>query len=159
MSEFKPIETQEELDRIIQDRLTRQKETIEKQYADYEQIKTRNAELETEVGTLQASIEESNNATKAHEQAVNELNAKIAGYETASLRTKIALQNGLPFDLAERLVGADEESIKADAERLAAFVKPKAHVPPLKNTEPVIEDEKNNAYKKLLEGLNLEEGE
>ena len=39
MPEFKSIETQEELDRIIQDRLSRQKESIEKQYADYETLK------------------------------------------------------------------------------------------------------------------------
>ena len=42
MADFTPIATQEELDRIIQDRLSRQKESIEKQYADYETLKAEN---------------------------------------------------------------------------------------------------------------------
>lgn len=88
---FKIIETQEELDRIIQERLNREKE----KFSDYDAIKTRNAELENEIGTLKSTIEETNAATKTHEQTVADLNKKIAEYETASLRTRIALQNGL----------------------------------------------------------------
>lgn len=129
---FKIIETQEELDRIIQDRLTRERE----KYADYDAIKTKNTDLEKQISTLQSSIEESNTAVKTHEQTVADLNKKIAGYETANLRTKIALQNGLPIDLADRLVGDDEASIKADAERLAGYVSKKQQTPPpLKSTE------------------------
>ncbi|EMF0203428.1 DUF4355 domain-containing protein [Enterococcus hirae] len=150
---FKTIETQEELDRIIQERLSREKE----KFSDYDAIKIRNAELENEIGTLKSTIEETNAATKTHEQTVADLNKKIAEYETASLRTRIALQNGLPVDLADRLVGDDEESIKADAERLAGFVGKKLQTPPpLKNIEPSLGDDKNTAYKKLLNGLKKE---
>ena len=156
MSEFKSIETQEELDRIIQDRLSRQKESIEKQYADYETLKAEKQELETRAASLQATIEETSTSAKTHEQTLADLNAKIAGYETANLRTRIALQNGLPFDLADRLVGTDEDSIKADAERLAAFVGKQTTPPPLKNAEPPIGEGKDAAYKSLLENLNLE---
>lgn len=152
---FKTIDTQEELDKIIEGRLARQKESLEKQYADYDQLKARNTELETEVGALQAAAEETQKTIKEHDQLVSDLNAKVSGYETASLRTKIALQNGLPFDLADRLVGEDEESLKADAERLAGFVKSKEPVPPLKNSEPPLNDE-DSAYKSLIKNLNLE---
>lgn len=152
---FKIIETQEELDRIIQERLNREKE----KFADYDAIKTRNAELENEVGTLKSTIEETNAATKSHEQTVADLNKKIAEYETASLRTRIALQNGLPIGLADRLVGDDEESIKADAERLAGFVgKNQQTPPPLKSTEPVIEKDEDADLKQMLKNLN-EKGE
>lgn len=149
---FKAIETQEELDRIIQDRLTRERE----KYSDYEDLKNKNTALETQISTLQATIDESNATIKAHDETVAGLNAKISGFETANLRTKIALQHGIPFDLVDRLAGDDEASIKADAERLAAFVKPKAPVPPLKTTEPNLGDEKDNAYKSLLKNMNLE---
>ncbi len=149
---FKAIETQEELDRIIQDRLTRERE----KYSDYEDLKNKNTALETQISTLQATIDESNATIKAHDETVAGLNAKISGFETANLRTKIALQHGIPFDLVDRLAGDDEASIKADAERLAAFVKPKATVPPLKKTEPNLGDEKDNAYKSLLKNMNLE---
>lgn len=154
--EFKAIETQDELDKIIQERLTRQKESLEKQFADYDQLKSRVTELETENGALKSAAEETKKIIGGHDEEVAKLNAKIAGYETASLRTKIALQNGLPFDLAERLVGTDEESLKADAERLAGFMKPTTPTPPLKDTESPSGSGENGAYKNLLENLNLE---
>lgn len=138
MSEFNIIETQEELDKVIGERLARQKETIEKQYksqyADYEQLKTSSAD---------------------YDKQVSELNAKIAGYETASMRTRIALQNGIPYDLAGRLVGEDEESVAEDAKRLAELIGRKEPLAPLKDTEPKIEG-KDGAYKSLLDNLNLE---
>lgn len=152
---FKVIETQEELDQMIKERLDRQKESLEKQLADYDQLKIRNAELETEVGTLKTTLSEANEKSKKYDGTINELNAKISGYETANLRTKIAIQNGLPLDLAERLVGDDEASLKADAERLAGFVKPAAPVPPLKSAEQPIQDSKDGAYKNLVENLNF----
>ena len=149
---FKAIETQEELDRIIQDRLAREKE----KYSDYDELKKSKVDLEAQVGTLQTANEKSLQQLKEHDATVSDLNAKIAGYETANLRTRIAIKNGLPIDLADRLVGEDEESIMADAERLAGFVKPKATTPPLKNVEPDLGDGKDGAYKNLIENLNLE---
>jgi hypothetical protein len=71
------------------------------------------------------------------------------------MKTKIALQYGIPFDLAGRLVGEDEESLTKDAENLASLVKQREPIAPLKNVEPQV-GEKDVAYKSLLENLNLE---
>lgn len=147
---FKAIETQEELDRIIQERLNREKG----KFADYDEIKTRNAALETEVDALKSTIEETNSAAKTHEQTIADLNKQIAEKETVNLRTRIALQNGLPIDLADRLIGSDEESIKADAERLAGFVSKKQTPPPLKKTEPIVEKDEDADLKEMLKKLN-----
>ena len=156
MSEaFKAITTQEEFDNAIQDRLSRQKESIEKQYADYAEIKTRNTELETEIGALKTTLSETNGKTENYDKDIAELNAKIAGYETASMRTKIALQYGIPYDLAGRLVGEDEASMTTDAKKLAELVGSKQPPAPLKGTEPKI-DGQDGAYKSLLETLKLE---
>ena len=152
---FKAIETQEEFDRIISERLSRQKESFEKQLADYDQLKTAKADLENQVGTLQSTIEQSKAGQEDYTKQISDLTSKVAGYETANLRTRIALQNGLPYDLADRLVGDDEESIKADAERLSSFVT-KQHSAPLKNVEPNIQKDENSAYRKLVEGLKTE---
>ena len=153
--EFKAITTQEEFDRAIQERLNRQKESIEKQYADYAEIKTKNTELETEIGALKTTLSETKTKTEGYDKDIADLNAKIAGYETANMRTRIALQHGIPYDLAGRLVGEDEKSITEDAKKLAELVRPKEPVPPLKDTEPKVDD-KDGAYKSLLENLNLE---
>lgn len=153
--EFKIIETQEEFDKAIQERLNRQKESIEKQYADYAEIKERNTTLETEVGTLKTTLSETNEKYTNYDKDIADLNAKIAGYETANMRTRIALQHNIPYDLASRLVGEDEESITADAKKLAELVGNKEPVAPLRDVEPII-DGKDGAYKALLENLNLE---
>ena len=54
MSEFKPIETQEELDHIIKERIRRERE----KFSDYEELKTRVSELETENNGLKTTISE-----------------------------------------------------------------------------------------------------
>lgn len=151
---FEKIETQEELDLIIKERLARQKESIEKQYEDYENLKTKIAELEAENVTLQTTISESANLKETHQAELDNLNNKIAGYETANLKTKIALKNGIPLELAERLSGSNEDEIQEDAKRLSAFVKSKATEPPLKNTEPIIEDSENQSWKDMIKNLS-----
>lgn len=155
MSEFKPITTQEEFDAAIKARLSREKE----KYADYDQLKSRVEELEKENVGLQSTIEASNQSKADADKQLEDLQKQITGYETASMRTRVALQYGLPYDLADRLQGTDEESFKADAERLAGFMKPASKVAPVKSTEPIVpkEDAKRTMYRNLVQNLNIED--
>ena len=153
MSEFKPITTQEEFDNAIKERLAREKS----KYSDYDQLKSRVTELEEENVGLKSTIEASNQSKADADKQLEDLQNQIAGYETASLRTRVALQHGLPYDLADRLQGTDEESFKADAERLAGFMKSNQPVAPVKETEPVLEKTENTLYKNLIQGLEIEE--
>lgn len=150
MSEFKPITTQEEFDAAIKARLSREKE----KYGDYDQIKSRVTELEEENISLKSTIEANKQSKDDSDKQLEEMQKQIAGYETANLRTRIALQNGLPYDLADRLQGADEESLKADAERLASFIKPVEPVAPMRVVEPQIGDNKTSQMKSMLRELN-----
>ena len=152
---FKAIETQEEFDRIITDRLSRQKEGFDKQLGELDQLKTANTDLEKQVGTLQSTIEQSKAGQEDYAKQISDLTSKVAGYETANLRTRIALQNGLPYDLADRLVGEDEESIKADAERLSSFVTKKQTTAPLKDLAN-ISNGKNSAWSQMASSLTSE---
>lgn len=153
MSDFKPITTQEEFDNAIKERLAREKS----KYSDYDQLKSRVTELEEENVGLKSTIEASNQSKADADKQLEDLQNQIAGYETASLRTRVALQHGLPYDLADRLQGTDEESFKADAERLAGFMKSNQPVAPVKETEPVLEKTENTLYKNLIQGLEIEE--
>ena len=153
MSEFKPITTQEEFDAAIKGRLSREKE----KYGDYDQLKSRVAELEEENVGLKSTIEATNQSKADADKQLEDLQNQIAGYETASLRTRIALKHGLPYDLADRLQGNDEESFEADAERLAVLIKPATKVAPVRSTEPVLEKTENTLYKNLIQGLEIEE--
>ena len=153
MSEFKPITTQEEFDAAIKGRLSREKE----KYGDYDQLKSRVAELEEENVGLKSTIEATNQSKADADKQLEDLQNQIAGYETANLRTRVALQHGLPYDLADRLQGTDEESFKADAERLVGYIKKSQPVAPIRDSEPVLEKTEDTLYKKLVQGLVFEE--
>ena len=150
MSDFKPITTQEEFDAAIKGRLTREKE----KYSDYDQLKSRVEELEKENVDLKSTIEANNQSKADDDKQLEELKNQIAGYETASLRTRIALQHGLPYDLADRLQGTDEESLKTDAERLAGYMKRAQPVAPVREIEPQVGDSKTMQMKSMLRELN-----
>nr|DAT11376.1 MAG TPA: major capsid protein [Caudoviricetes sp.] len=150
MSEFKPITTQEEFDAAIKGRLSREKD----KYGDYDQLKTRVAELEEENVGLKSTIEANNQSKVDADKQLEDLQNQIAGYETANLRTRVALQYGLPYDLADRLQGNDEESFKADAERLAGYIKKSQPVAPIRDSEPQVGDNKTIQMKSMLRELN-----
>lgn len=149
MSEFKTIETQEELDNIVKERIRRERE----KYSDYEELKNRVSELETENSALKSTVEDDKQTRADLDAQIIDLQGKVTNYETASLRTRIALQNGLPYDLADRLQGTDEEALKADAERLAGFMRPATPQAPLRDTEPPIGDNKEMQMKQMLRDL------
>lgn len=149
MSEFKVIETQEELDTIIKARLSRLKE----QYADYDDLKARVSTLETENAGLKSTIEQANQAEADYQSKIKGFEAQIAGYETAKAKMAIALKFGLPMEFAERLQGEDDASLTADAERLAAFMKPQEPIPPLKSIEPEVKGE-DAAWRHVIKDLN-----
>lgn len=149
MGDFKAIETKEELDKVIQKELEKQKQ----------EFVIKKNDLETQVTNLQKIVDESQTTISEHEKTVSDLNSKISDYQISNLRTKIAVQSGLPLDLAERLQGDDEESLKEDAERFSSFVGNKEkRVAPLKTEEPSLGDGKHQAYKNLIKNT-VSEGE
>lgn len=61
-----------------------------------------------------------------------ELNTRCQTYETDALKTRVAHEVGLPFDLAGRLTGSKEEDIRKDAQNLLQLIKPKTPPAPLR---------------------------
>lgn len=151
MSEFKTIETQEELDNIVKERIRRERE----KFGDYDELKKRVSELESENSALKSTVEENKQTRAGLDAQITELQGQVSNYETASLRTRIALQNGLPYDLADRLQGADEEELKADAERLAGFMRPVTPQAPLKDIEPEVGSGKELEMRQMLKEMNF----
>ncbi len=130
---FKPITSQEEFDAIISDRLARERSTTEKRFDGWtspdklaelksgyekqlEELKaSHQSELETlgskhagELKTLQDTLTEKEKALAENEH-----------YRTDLEKTRIALAAGLPERYASRLVGANADEWKADANELA----------------------------------------
>lgn len=94
---FEPITTQEDLDRIVGARLSRERE----KYADYDQIK--------------AVAEEASAAIAERD----ELRAQL----TDAKRASIAASAGIPVEL---VVGDNEEAMQAHADRVAEFISERA---------------------------------
>lgn len=153
MAEFTPITTQEQLDSIIGERIKREKENAEKRYSDYENIKAQNQEYAQKLTDINKQLSEAKERLLDVDNTIAAKDNTIKAYETASVKTRIAHEVGLPYDLATRLSGEDEESIRKDAEALVKVVGTKSQTAPLKSVEPAVTDTKTQAIKKLAQGI------
>lgn len=131
---------------------------VGKEFVPRSEFNTKNTELkerDKQIGELNQSIDELTKGKTTHETELAELNGKIKTYEQASLKARIAHETGIPYELAGRLSGEDEKSIREDAESLARLVTRGTPTPPLKSTEPT-GDGKDSAYKALLSNIKGE---
>ena len=142
------------------DELIRQIEAeLGKEFVPRTEFNAKNTEvksLEKQLGELNSSMDALAKEKGTHEQVVQELTGKVKNYETASLKTRIAHELGIPLDLAGRLTGEDEKQIREDAETLAKLIDRKPAPPPLKSNEPQATGGKDSAYKALLNSLKGE---
>lgn len=153
MSEnFKPIETQEELNNLIASRLERAKESVkreyEEKYKDYDAYKSQIEALNNDKTTLENQLNELNGKLSTFDA----LDAKTKKLEAENLKIKIALSEGIPFEMAGRLAGETEEEIKRDAKAMANFISVSKPMP-IKSTEQKQREVGEEAYRKLAEGL------
>lgn len=119
---FNPINTQEELDQIIQQRIERERKTIMAQYADYDALKTQVTDL-----TQKLKDEQTKHSDTVKQIA--DLQNKVHGYEVEALKTIVAQETGIPFALRGRLQGTTEAEIRKDAETLAGLIGAKDTTP------------------------------
>lgn len=140
MAQFTPINTQEEFDTAIKERIERERA----KYADYETVKENAGKLQTDLDTANGKISQ-------FEIQVSELNSKVKAYEADNLRTKVALKAGIPFEYRDRIKGDTEEEMKKDAAQLAELIgEKKKKAPPLKQEPGNNDDAAKTAYKSML---------
>lgn len=150
MSEFKVIETQEQLDEVIKKRLEREKA----KYADYDSLSEKIQNLEAEKLNLQGIIEENKESEEVSKTRIAELEKTIGSWESKALKQQVAIKYNLPFELATRLQGDTEDSLNEDAERLASLVNvSKSVVTPLADVESKQVGGVDGAWRDLVKGL------
>lgn len=145
MAEFKEIKTQEEFDNAIKDRIERERE----KFKDYEDLKKKNEELVNQLSSVKEQLQESGTAKEEFEKQIAELDSRIKGYESDSVKTRIALEMGIPYQMSSRLSGTTEEEIRKDAESVVELMKLSKPTAPIKSPEETGVS-KDSAYKKLL---------
>jgi hypothetical protein len=164
---FKAIETQEDFDIAIGERLKREREQAEKKYAGFEEAKEKAAkydklaaqDFEGQIKKLTEDLAAEREKNADHDKTVDELNTRAEKAEADLLKTKVAHAAGLPYELAARLNGATEEELQADAKSLASYVRPNS-APPLRTTETKDTGAKAStaaAYQALLSALDAPE--
>jgi len=153
MGEFKPIETEEQFREVTKDLLTQEQVNgiineksagWKKKYEGYmspDEFSTQTADMTKQIEELSASLKE--------EQA------KVKQYETASVKSRVAHEVGLPYELAHKLSGDTEEEIRKDAESLKSIIgKTRKPAPPVPEPDKASAgDARRAAFKKTLEGL------
>ena len=157
---FEPITTQEQLDKVIGERIAGVKAKYEgfddykKKAEDYDALKEKADGLEQQAAALNKEIN-GDDKNPGYKKMMEETQSRLKGYETSSLKMRVAHENGIPFELADKLSGSDEEAIKKDAEIMAKFLR-KRDVPPLAGGDPQKMDDKKTAMKNMLANLKGE---
>ena len=141
MSEFTPINTQEEFNQRISQRLEEARNAERQKFSDYETVKK---DLETAKADAQKK-----------DETITDLQKQLKGSRAELAKTRIALEKGLPVEMSGRLNGETEDEIRKDAETLSALFGRK-NPAPMRDSEPPAGNGKNAAYKKMLDSLKGE---
>lgn len=137
MSDFTPITSQEEFDKMIQKRLAQKEREVSEQFKDYlspDKAAAIKADYEKQLQDVKESVKDAQEKLKSNDSTVAELTKRATDAEKTLLKNKIAYENKLPLELANRLVGETEADLAKDAETLAALLKPTS-APPLRTNE------------------------
>ena len=158
MGEFTPITTQEEFDAAIKDRLARAEEKFSKKYEGFmssDDVSKLKQDYELTINGLQKAADENAKKYADYDKQIAERDARIKGYETASVKTRIAHELGLPYGAADYLKGEDEKSIKESAEAVKKLfgTSRRSSTSPEASTETPTGDSKKEAYKQLLDKI------
>ena len=88
------------------------------------------SEFEGKIKTANDSLKVERDKSIEHSKIVAELESRAKTAETRYLKGKIANEKGIPYALADRLIGDTEEELLKDAESVSALLAPRS-APPL----------------------------
>lgn len=128
MPEFTPINTQEEFEAAVE--------------AAYGNVK----DLQQQITTLTGERD-------THAAQLANLQKEVDGYKLRDTQRRIALDKGIPAELADRITGSDEEAMKADADRLLGVIRGIRGPAPLAEPGSNAGKEKDAALREVLQSL------
>ena len=157
MSDFKVIETQEDLDAIIQKRLDRKEKEVQEKYKSFfspDDVEKLKAEYEAKLSAKDQEMQTALEKYAETDKVVSDLTLRAETAEKSLLRAQVASESKLPYELANRLLGDTKEDMQKDAEMLASFLKPQA-APPAYTSTPATQPiaAHDASYQALLSGL------
>lgn len=106
---------QSEVDRIVKERLARQKE---QHFADYDDLKAKAARLQEIEDANKTEAQKLNDQIAALQRQIDEKDAEVAKASLASLKATVSAAKGVP---AATLTGTTKEELEASADELIAW--------------------------------------
>lgn len=155
MAEFKVIETQEEFDNRIKERIERAEKKVREEYKGWlspEDKKALDSAHADELKKLNDAHAEEMKKYEGYDEKFTEQTNKIHSLETSAMKTRIAIEKKLPFDAVEFLTGDDEEAITASADKLLKLSGSHS-VGFTRNTESPLSDSKEQQWRDLSMSL------
>ena len=144
MDDFKVIETQEQLEAVLKDRLSREQK---KHNQEKGELQSKIDELTKANADLTNSAAEAQKKYAGYDDEIKGYKDKISQLETDGMKRRIAYENGLPMELASRLIGTSEDEIKADAQNMAKYARTQQSAP-LARPEPTSSGNTQEAAKR-----------
>lgn len=158
MADFNVIETQEQLNEVIKERLEQKERMVRESYANYmspeDQEKLKKG-FEEEIAKLQKQFDEDKETTAQLKAQIEAANAEVSKAKLDAARIKIATEYGIPIELSGRLMGDSEEALREDAKALSQFAAPKQVAPPF-NPEKAKGSAKEEALQAMADALNFD---
>ncbi|MDO4681093.1 MAG: DUF4355 domain-containing protein [Aerococcus sp.] len=149
------------MERKFLEELGLEKETVNQIMSEYGKSIQQYKDSASSTLELQQKVNELETANRALESAATErqakfedLNQQLSKANLDNMRTRVALEQGLPYSLADRLRGEDEDALTKDAQSLSQMVN--RGNDPLRSTEP---SKPQNPYLTLAQNLGNGEGE
>lgn len=122
---FKPIDSQEDLDRIIEKRIARERAKYEARLEDYETVKAKAAKVDEIEEEKKSDLQRALDQIEALKAEAEQSKAAAAQAERAVLVEKVAASKGVP---AKYLSGDSEDDLVASADAflddVSAIAKP-----------------------------------
>ena len=147
---FKVIETQEQFDELVMDRIGQAKDSVRKEFEGWispEALAEQHSGLQTQIEQLTTDLNAAN-------EQIAQKDGIIRTHETNNMKIKVAHEAGLSYEAVQFLQGTDEDSIKASATALKSLTGMKKA--PQYDPEPAPKDAKNAALKNMLKEMKGE---
>ena len=156
---FEPITTQEQLDNVIKDRITRAEESVKKGFEGWlspEAVEGKLGDLRADLTSANNELAKANEKAKGYEADIAERDKRIKAYETTTVKSRIAHEMGLSYEATEFIKGETEEDIRKSAGMLKGLMGSGSGTPSYRPPKDSGVDGENDAYKKMLEEMKGE---
>ena len=153
---FKAIETQEQFDAIIKERLSRAENKVREEFKGWtspDALKEIQAKHADEIKTIKDAHLKEMEKYSGYDEKFVEQEKKIHTLEITNLKNRIVSEKNLPLSAIEFLNGESEEEISESADRLSKLSMTSHPVGFTRNTEIPTGSPKDDALKKMLHDL------